>query len=88
METTKVKQITKCLNLLSKSRNGEHHNFHMKVTRIVTEELAEAQHLIAQRTPYVAKYLIEDEVYKTNVGYASTKVFRKRTRNGVKSFSI
>lgn len=73
METTKVKQITKCLNLLSKSRNGEHHNFHMKVTRIVTEELAEAQHLTAQRTPYVTKYLIEDEVYKMNVGYASTK---------------
>lgn len=80
METTKVKQITKCLNLLSKSRNGEHHNFHMKVTRIVTEELAEAQHLTAQRTPYVAKYLIEDEVYKTNVGYASTKSISEKNK--------
>ena len=73
METNNVKQIASAQKILNRARNDEHADFHRKVTRAATEEIAEAQHFGPQRTNYVGKYGVEDEVFKTNTGYASTE---------------
>ena len=80
METKNVKQIASNLRVLYKARNDEHADFHRKVIRETTEEIAEAQHFGPQRTNYVSKYSTEDEVFKTNTGYASTEDVKAKDR--------
>lgn len=43
MGTNNVKQIAGAQKILNRARNDEHADFHRKVTREATEEIAEAQ---------------------------------------------
>lgn len=78
MGTNNVKQIAGAQKILNRARNDEHADFHRKVTREATEEITEAQHFGPQRTNYVGKYGVEDELFKTNTGYASTEDVQAR----------